>query len=100
MSGELDAFLDEDGLLRRGARWVAIPGGLVLVVQLLLDSAGAAVSVDEVVAAYVSCGGTSRRASVRVALARLRSRLAPLGLQLESIGQQAVVLRAGPPLPA
>ena len=67
-----DVFLDDDGLLRRGARWVAIPAGLVMVVQLLLDQAGAAVSVEDVIAAYVACGGTAHRSSVRTALTRLR----------------------------
>jgi hypothetical protein len=86
-------FLDDDGLLRRGSRWVAIPAGLVMVVQLLLDQAGGPVPVDEVIAAYVSCGGTARRTSVRMALARLDARIAPLGLRLESIGQRAVSLR-------
>ena len=88
-----DPFLDEDGLLRRGARWVAIPAGLVMVVQLLLDRAGSVVQLEDVIAAYVACGGTAHRTSVRTALHRLDARIAPLGLRLESVGQRAVALR-------
>ena len=91
---EPEVVLDEDGLLRRGARWVAIPAGTVLVLQLLLDHLGSAVQVEQVIAAYVACGGTARRSSVRTALARLGRRIAPLGLELQSVGQRGVVLRA------
>ena len=92
-ASEPRVVLDEDGLLRRGGRWVAIPAGMVLVVQLLLEQLGAAVDVEQVIAAHVACGGTAHRKAVRTALARLRSRIAPLGLELESIGQRAVSLR-------
>jgi hypothetical protein len=88
--------LDEDGILRRGSQWVAIPAGMALVVQLLLEQVGTAVQLEQVMAAYVAAGGTLSRKAVRTALARLRRRIAPLGLELESIGQRSVALRVGP----
>ena len=89
-------ILDEDGLLRRGSRWVAIPAGMALVVQLLLEQAGTAMPLEQVMAAYVAAGGTLNRKAVRTALARLRRRIEPLGLELETIGQRSVALRVGP----
>jgi hypothetical protein len=96
---EPPVVLDQDGLLRRGTRWVAVPAGMLLVVQLLLDQLGSTVPLEQVIAAYAACGGTAHRKSVRTALGRLGRRIAPLGLELESIGQRAVRLRADPAAP-
>jgi hypothetical protein len=78
---------------------VAIPAGLLLVTQVLLEHAGATVPVEHLIATYAACNGTNRRSSVRTALLRLRARVEPLGLELESVGQRAVRLRALPLVP-
>ena len=91
-AGTVDAFLDEDGLLRRGDRWVAVPLSQIPVVRLLLERVEHPVTVEEISAVYEACGHSSKRASVRAALHRLRVRMAPLDLSLESVGQSLVVL--------
>ena len=85
--------LDEDGLLRRGDRWVAISDVQVPMIQLLLDHLGRVVRYAAIVDAYVLGGGTSRAASVRTVLSRLDGRVRPVGLEIVTIRRRGVMLR-------
>jgi len=87
--------LDEDGLLRLGEAWVAIPDAQLPVVALLVDRFGHVVSKDAVVAAYVAAGHSGRDASIRSLLARISRRVALLGLQLQTVRGRGVMLSPG-----
>ena len=87
--------LDEDGLLRLGDAWVAIPDAQLPVVALLVDHFGNLVSKDAIVAAYVAAGHSAHDASIRSLLARISRRLAGLGLQLETARGRGVMLSPG-----
>lgn len=84
---------DEDGMLRRGDRWVAVSDAQLPILQLLLSRFDRIVSFEEVVEVYVAVGGSSHPASVRTVLSRLESRIRPLGVEIHSIRRRGVVLR-------
>ncbi|MFZ6003573.1 MAG: helix-turn-helix domain-containing protein [Actinomycetota bacterium] len=84
--------LDEDGLLRVGARWVAIPDAQIPVVKLLVERFGRVVRRDALVGAYVGAGHSGNEASVRSLLARVARRIEPVGLTLHTIRGRGVIL--------
>lgn len=92
MVGEAHPVLDEDGLLRLGERWVAIPDGQLSVVELLVERFGRTVSTEQIAAAYTSSGGSGHAASIRSLLTRLGRRVARLGLCLETVRGRGVML--------
>jgi hypothetical protein len=85
--------LDDDGLLRRGDRWVAISDIQVPMIRHLLDNLGRVVRYAAIVEAYVAGGGTSRATSVRTVLSRLDGRVRPVGLEIVTIRRRGVMLR-------
>lgn len=88
--------LDPDGLLRLGGRWVAITDNQIPVVALLLSRLGRLVRESELLAAYVTAGGSGSQASFRSLVHRVRGRLGELGLELRSVRGRGFVLDVGP----
>jgi hypothetical protein len=86
--------VDEDGLLRRGERWIAVSDAQLPVVHLLVDHLDRVVRFDTIVAAYAANGGSDHGPSVRTMLSRLDARVRPLGLGLRSVRRRGVVLHS------
>jgi DNA-binding response OmpR family regulator len=84
--------LDDDGLLWRGERWIAIPVRQVALVALLVRRLGRLVPMQELVAAYDDDAGPRSTRSVSTALWRLRNRLPALDLQLHTIRGRGMIL--------
>lgn len=88
--------LDDDGIVRRGDRWVAVSEAQLPIVRLLVANLGRVVRFETIVEAYASVGGSQHPASVRTVLSRIEARLRPLGVGLTSVRRRGVVLRDGP----
>ena len=89
--------LDEDGLLRRGDRWVAIPPQQTPIVALLLDHFDHVVRTEAIAEAYARAGGSTNPQSLRTLLARLAKRVRPLELELHTVRRRGVLLSLAPP---
>lgn len=87
--------LDEDGLLRVGTHWIAIPDAQIPVVTVLVDRYGRVVRKDDLIAAYVGAGNSGHDASIRSLVARVAGRVARLGLQLHTVRGRGVMLAPG-----
>lgn len=87
-------LVDEDGLLRRGERWIAVSEAQLPIVHLLVDHLDRVVRFDTIVATYAANGGTDHGPSVRTMLSRLDARVRPLGLRLRSVRRRGVVLQS------
>ena len=87
--------LDEDGLLRVGTQWVAIPDAQIPVVILLVNQYGRVVRKDALIAAYVGAGNSSHDSSIRSLVARVARKVALLGLQLHTVRGRGVMLAPG-----
>lgn len=87
--------LDEDGLLRLGDQWVAIPDAQLAVVALLVERYGRVVRTEALTAAYVGAGHSGRQEAIRSLLCRVSKRVSLLGLQLHTVYRRGVML--GPP---
>jgi hypothetical protein len=85
-------WLDDDGLLHVGDRWVSISDAQLPMIRLLLDRFGQLVRTEELVAAYTAAGGTDNPTSIRTAIVRARARVASVGLDLRGARQRGVVL--------
>jgi hypothetical protein len=95
---QLAPHLDEDGLLRLGQSWVAIPDAQLPVVALLVERFDRLVRTELLAAAYVAGGHSGSEESIRSLLSRLGRRIACLGLRLRTVRGRGVVLtQAGPP---
>ena len=90
--GDLLPRLDEDGLLRVGDQWVAIPDAQLPVVALLVDRYGRLVRTEAIAAAYVEAGNSGHDASIRSVVARVAHRVARLGLKLHTVRGRGVML--------
>ncbi len=86
------AVLDEDGLLRVGESWIAIPDGQLPVVRLLLSNPRRVVRYDDIADCYGRAGGTARRSAVSSMLNRLATRVRAVGLDLVSVRSRGVML--------
>lgn len=84
--------LDEDGLLRFGDRWVAIPDAQLGVVGLLLARPMKVVRYDEIVEQYGRSGGNPTWSAVRSMLVRLGARFRAVGLELVAVRSRGVRL--------
>ncbi len=79
--------LDEDGLLWRGRRWVALPPTEMRIIAHFLENAQRVVRRSELEQAAWP-NETRRPRSLDARLHRLRTRIAPLGLGVKSIRQR------------
>lgn len=85
--------LDEDGVLRLGGHWVALPPVEARLTDALLDRWGAVVSRDALARAGWPEGSPGRNA-LDVHVLRLRRRLEPLGLAIRTVRSRGYVLEA------
>jgi len=87
--------LNSSGVCRVGEQSVIVTPFEQAMLDVLVERVGEPVSRDEVQAAYVRAGGDGR--GFRTALARLRRRLAPLGVQVHSLSSRALMLERATP---
>jgi Transcriptional regulatory protein, C terminal len=86
--------LDQDGLLHRGARWVALSPTEQSLMRLLVERQGAVVSHTSLVAAIGADGRLDPHRDVRSFVRALRHRLAPLGLHVHNVRGAGFLLQA------
>ena len=89
--GDDTPWLDPDGLLRRGSRWVAVSPHEEEVLHLLLARWARMVPRASLVAAVWPDGSASDRA-LNTLMGRLRKRLEPLDLTIETIRARGFLL--------
>jgi hypothetical protein len=85
-------WLDADGLLRAGDRWVDLPTGPRAVVELLVTRFGQVVAADELASTYRRAGGSARASARKTMIVRARHRLAELGLELHNVRDSGYLL--------
>lgn len=85
--------LDDDGLLRNGSNWVALPPIEARLIAGLLAKPGAVVSRDTLLRAGWP-GEQPNRNVLDVHVLRLRRRIEPLGLQIRTVRSRGYVLEA------
>ncbi|HZQ26864.1 MAG TPA: helix-turn-helix domain-containing protein [Acidimicrobiales bacterium] len=83
--------LDPDGVLRMGGRWVALPPVEARLTSALLGRFGAVVSRDNLAGAGWPDGAPGRNA-LDVHVLRLRRRIAPLGLIIQTVRARGYLL--------
>ncbi len=83
--------LDDDGVLRFAARWVALPPVEARLTDALLDRFGAVVSRAALARAGWPQGAPGRNA-LDVHVVRLRRRLAPVGLAIRTVRSRGYLL--------
>jgi hypothetical protein len=88
--GDGPVRLDQDGLLWRGRRWVALPPIEMRIVALFLENAHRVVRRSELASAAWP-NETRGPRTLDVRLQRLRARIKPLGLEIASIRQRGFV---------
>lgn len=91
--GEPTVVLDDDGLLRRGERWVALAPVEAALVETLLERWAELVRRPDLEAAAWPQGGVDGRALDR-AVTRVRSKVAPLGLRISCVTACGYLLEA------
>ncbi len=79
------AVLDEDGLLRRGGRWVAVSPLEQRVLVPLLARAGSMLTRAELLTATSPGAEADDRRTIDRVIRRLRLRLAPLGITIHTV---------------
>jgi DNA-binding winged helix-turn-helix (wHTH) protein len=89
--GDDHPWLDPDGLVRRGSRWVAVSPHEEEVLRLLLARWGHLVPRASLAAVVWPDGATSDRA-LNTLVGRLRRRLEPLDLTIETIRARGFLL--------
>jgi hypothetical protein len=85
-------WLDDDGLLRVGDRWLSLPARPRAVVELLVRRFGEVVYADELAKTYLDAGGSSRASARKTMIVRLRHRVAELGLELHNVRDSGYLL--------
>ena len=83
--------LDDDGVLRLGSQWVALPPVEARLTAALLDRFGAVVSRDALARAGWPAGAPGRNA-LDVHMLRLRRRLSPLALAIRTVRSRGYLL--------
>lgn len=94
METRAPVVLDEDGLLHRGPRWVALSPTEQALMRLLVERQGAVVSHKALVAAIGPGGRLDPHRDVRSFVRALRHRLAPLGLHVHNVRGAGFLLQA------
>jgi hypothetical protein len=89
------AVLDGDGLLHRGARWVAVSPMEQRLLVPLLARAGDVVSRSELLGAAYPDRDTDTHRSVDRVVRRLRLRVVPLGLRVHAVRGTGFLLDMG-----
>jgi hypothetical protein len=94
MEAQAPVVLDDDGLLHRGARWVALSPSELALMRPLVARQGAVVSHQALVDAIGAEGRLDANRDVRSFVRSLRLRLAPLGLELHNVRGAGFLLQA------
>ena len=84
-------WLDDDGLLRSGRAWVALPDNEWKLVALLLERPGQVVWREELTQ-RVWPGKDVSEGALRGAIIRLRRRVSVLGVQISTVRGRGFVL--------
>lgn len=84
--------LDDDGLLRLGSRWVAIPDAMIPVVRTLVRQPNQLVRDRQLISAYADGGGSTTPGAIKGMLGRLDERVRAVGLRLRRVKSRGVVL--------
>jgi DNA-binding response OmpR family regulator len=84
-------LLDDDGVLRSGGRWVALPPVEARLTAALLERYGAVVSRDALARAGWP-GGAPGRNALDVHMLRLRRRISPLSLAIRTVRSRGYLL--------
>lgn len=87
----IEPTLDDDGVLRYGERWTALPPIEARLVSTLLDRFGKVVSREQLLQQGWP-GEQPRRNVLDVHVLRLRRRLEPLGLSIRTVRKRGYVL--------
>ncbi|MGH9084031.1 MAG: hypothetical protein ACRDYW_01130 [Acidimicrobiales bacterium] len=85
--------LDDAGLLRVGAQWVAMSPAQLPVVSLLVERFERVVRTDEIVQAYATSGGSGSSMAVRTLMGRIAARATTVGLRVVTIRRRGAMLR-------
>ena len=88
--------LDDQGVLRNGDRWVALPPVEARITAALLDRIGGVVGRDALARAGWPEGDPGRNA-IDVHMLRLRRRLAAVGLVIRTVRSRGYLLEAARP---
>jgi hypothetical protein len=88
------AALDDDGLLHRGTRWVALSPMEVRLVRALLARQGSPVARADLVAAIRPETGVDDHRALDTFVRRARRRLAPLALAIHTVRGTGFMLEA------
>ncbi len=83
-SGVATPFIDDGDLLHCGGRWVALPASEARLAVPLVEHFGNLVAMESLLATAEPDKPSSLRA-IRVGIARLRRRIAPLGLTIATV---------------
>jgi hypothetical protein len=94
--GDRGPVLDDDGLIRVGEDWVALPPVEHRLARALLDRLGAVVTRDALSSAGWPDGAPGRNA-LDVHVLRLRRRLAPLSLTIHTVRSRGYLLAVDAP---
>ena len=84
--------IDEDGVLRFGRGWVSLPPVEVRLMRAMIDRYRTVVSRDALGRAGWPSGGSSRRNALDVHVLRLRRRVAPVGLVIQTVRSRGYLL--------
>ena len=85
--------LDDDGVVRLGGAWVALPPVEARLATALLEKFGAVVGREALARAGWPAGAPGRNA-LDVHILRIRRRLAPLGLAIRTVRSRGYLLEA------
>lgn len=91
--GDASPKLDDDGVLRVGDQWVALPPVEARLTSVLVERYGAVVSRDALARAGWPAGAPGRNA-LDVHVLRLRRRLGPLALAIRTVRSRGYLLEA------
>ncbi len=92
-------FLDADGLVHHGRRWVSIPPMEVRLLEALLENLGSVVAREELSSRTWPEGPKGRNA-LDVHMLRLRRRLETVGLAIRTVRSRGYLLERSPGLVA
>ena len=85
LDGPDPAILFDDGILRVGGRWIAIPEGQAPIVRLLIENRDSVVSDDIVRATYDAGHDDAAQRTVKSMMWRLRRRLSRVGIDVHKV---------------
>ena len=88
--------LDDAGLLRVGAQWVAMSPAQLPVVSLLVERFERVVRTEEIAHAYASAGGSASPMALRTLMGRIAARATTVGLRVVTIRRRGAMLSLAP----